>query len=152
MAQMVTPEAAKALVGSDLGTSDWLLIDQAKVNAFADVTGDHQFIHVDPEAAAKTPFGGPIAHGFLTLSLTAALQPANSIVLQGIKMGINYGCDKLRFLQPVRVGKRVRVRGKLLGIEDKGGGRYLLRNETTVEIEGEDKPALIAEWLMMQAT
>ena len=149
MAQMVTPEAAKALVGSDLGTSDWLLIDQAKVNAFADVTGDHQFIHVDPEAAAKTPFGGPIAHGFLTLSLTAALQPANSIVLQGIKMGINYGCDKLRFLQPVRVGKRVRVRGKLLGIEDKGGGRYLLRNETTVEIEGEDKPALIAEWLTM---
>ena len=152
MAQMVTPEAAKALVGSDLGTSDWLLIDQAKVNAFADVTGDHQFIHVDPEAAAKTPFGGPIAHGFLTLSLTAALQPSNAIVLQGIKMGINYGCDKLRFLQPVRVGKRVRVRGKLLGIEDKGGGRYLLRNETTVEIEGEDKPALIAEWLSMQAT
>ena len=152
MAQMVTPEAAKALVGSDLGTSDWVLIDQEKVNAFADVTGDHQFIHVDPEAAAKTPFGGPIAHGFLTLSLTAALQPSNSIVLQGIKMGINYGCDKLRFLQPVRVGKRVRVRGKLLGIEDKGGGRYLLRNETTVEIEGEDKPALIAEWLMMQAT
>jgi acyl dehydratase len=149
---MVTPEAARALIGTDLGTSDWVLIDQAKVNAFADVTGDHQFIHVDPEAAAKTPFGGPIAHGFLTLSLTAALPPANAIVLQGIKMGINYGCDKLRFLQPVRVGKRVRVRGKLLGIEDKGGGRYLLRTETTVEIEGEDKPALIAEWLSMQAT
>jgi acyl dehydratase len=152
MAQMVTPEGARALIGTDLGTSDWVLIDQAKVNAFADVTGDHQFIHVDPEAAAKTPFGGPIAHGFLTLSLTAALPTSNAIVLQGIKMGINYGCDKLRFLQPVRVGKRVRVRGKLLGIEDKGGGRYLLRNETTVEIEGEEKPALIAEWLSMQAT
>jgi acyl dehydratase len=101
MAQMVTPEGARALIGTDLGTSDWVLVDQAKVNAFADVTGDHQFIHVDPEAAAKTPFGGPIAHGFLTLSLTAALQPSNAIVLQGIKMGINYGCDKLRFLQPV---------------------------------------------------
>ena len=152
MAQMLTPDAARALIGTDLGASDWLLIDQEKVNAFADVTGDHQFIHVDPVAAAMTPFGGPIAHGFLTLSLTAALQAPGAIVLQGIKMGINYGCDKLRFLQPVRVGKRIRVRSKLLGIEDKGGGRYLLRNETTVEIEGEDKPALIAEWLTMQAT
>ena len=148
--QIVTPEAAAALAGQDLGHSEWKLIDQAMVDAFAAVTGDHQFIHVDPVAAAATPFGGTIAHGFLTLSLLAVLQPAGAIVLQGVKMGINYGCDKLRFVQPVRVGKRIRVHGKFLGIEDKGCGRYLLRSAIMVEIEGEDKPALIAEWLGMQ--
>ena len=148
----ITPAELATKVGEKIGTSEWILVDQEMINKFADATGDHQFIHVNEEMAKMTPFGGTIAHGFLTLSLTAALQPSNAIVLQGIKMGINYGCDKLRFLQPVRVGKRVRVRGKLLGIEDKGGGRYLLRNETTVEIEGEEKPALIAEWLSMQAT
>lgn len=150
MPNIVSPEAAKALIGKDLGASEWLLIDQARVNAFADVTNDHQFIHVDPEAAAKTPFGGPIAHGFLTLSLLAGLRPDGAIQLDGVKMGVNYGADKLRFLTPVRVGKRIRVRHKLLSIDDKGGGRYLLKTEMTVEIEGEDKPALIADWLGMQ--
>jgi acyl dehydratase len=150
MPRIVTPEAARALIGVDLGASDWLEIDQARVNAFADVTNDHQFIHIDPEAAAKTPFGGPIAHGFLTLSMLAGLKPEGAIQLQGIKRGVNYGCDKLRFLTPVRVGKRIRVRHKLLSIDDKGEGRYLLKTENTVEIEGEDKPALIADWLAMQ--
>ena len=146
----VTPEAAAALVGHDLGVSDWLLVDQARVDLFAEATGDRQFIHVDPVAAAKTPFGGTIAHGFLTLSLLATLQPEGAIVLEGIKMGVNYGTEKLRFLAPVRTGKRVRARHRLLGIEDRGGGRYLTRTEVTIEIEGEDKPALIAEWLGMQ--
>jgi acyl dehydratase len=150
MSQNITPEAAKALIGVDLGASEWFLIDQDRVNAFADVTNDHQFIHIDPVAAAMTPFGGTIAHGFLTLSLLAGLRPEGAIALEGVKMGVNYGCEKLRFLTPVRVGKRVRVRHKLQAIDDKGGGRFLLRTEMTVEIEGEDKPALIAEWLGMQ--
>ena len=150
MVQVLTPEAAAALVGTDLGVSDWLLVDQARVDLFAQATGDHQFIHVDPVAAAATPFGGTIAHGFLTLSLLAVLMPEGAIVLQGIKMGVNYGIEKQRFLAPVLTGKRVRARHKLLALEDKGGGRWLTRTEVTVEIEGEDKPALIAEWLGMQ--
>jgi acyl dehydratase len=150
MVQMLTPEAAAALVGSDLGVSDWLLVDQARVDLFAEATGDRQFIHVDPVAAAATPFGGTIAHGFLTLSLLAVLMPEGAIVLRGIKMGVNYGIEKQRFIAPVRTGKRVRARHKLLAVEDKGGGRWLTRTEVTVEIEGEDKPALIAEWLGMQ--
>ena len=121
-----------------------------RFDAFADATGDHQFIHVDPAAAAATPFGGTIAHGFLTLSLIAVLLPERAIVLEGIKMGVNYGFDKVRFLAPVRSGKRVRARHKLLDFSDKGGGRFLTSIEVTVEIEGEDKPALIAEWLGMQ--
>jgi acyl dehydratase len=152
MVQMVTPEAVQALVGTDLGVSDWVLVDQARIDAFAECTGDHQFIHVNPEMAKQTPFGGTIAHGFLTLSLTAAMMPEGAIVMQGIKMGVNYGFEKVRFLAPVRSGKRVRARHKLLAVEDKGGGRYLTRTEVTVEIEGEDKPALMAEWLGMQFT
>lgn len=137
-------------VGQEVGVSDWILIDQARINAFADCTEDHQFIHVDPEAAAKTPFGGTIAHGFLTLSLMSQMSYQAAPVLQGVAMGVNYGFDKLRFLQPVRAGSKVRGRFKLLSAEDKGGGRWLIKNEVTVEIEGVDKPALIAEWLGMQ--
>lgn len=137
-------------VGQEVGVSDWILIDQARINAFADCTEDHQFIHVDPEAAAKTPFGGTIAHGFLTLSLMSLMSYQAAPVLEGVAMGVNYGFDKLRFLQPVRAGSRVRGRFKLLSAEDKGGGRWLIRNEVTVEIEGGDNPALIAEWLGMQ--
>ncbi|MEY2883846.1 MAG: hypothetical protein RL490_1570 [Pseudomonadota bacterium] len=150
MVQLLTPEAAAALVGTDLGVSDWLLVDQARVDLFAEATGDRQFIHIDPVAAAATPFGGTIAHGFLTLSLLAVLMPEGAIVLQGIKMGVNYGIEKQRFIAPVRTGSRVRARHKLLALEDKGGGRWLTRTEVTVEIEGQDKPALIAEWLGMQ--
>lgn len=148
--QTISPAAAALLVGEDLGCSDWKLVDQAMIDAFADLTGDHQFIHVDPVAASQTPFGGTIAHGFLTLSLLAMLRPPGAIELQGAKMGVNYGSDKVRFLQPVRSGSRVRARHKLLAIDDKGAGRWLITNEITIEIEGEEKPALIAHWLGMQ--
>lgn len=148
--QIVTPDEAAALVGADLGVSEWLHVDQAKIDAFADTTGDHQFIHVDPVRAAQTPFGGTIAHGFLTLSLVASMMPERAVVLQGIKMGVNYGFEKVRFLQPVRSGSRIRARHRLKSIDDKGSGRFLLNTEVTVEIEGVDKPALIADWLGMQ--
>lgn len=148
--QMLSPEAAKALIGTDLGASDWYLIDQEMVNKFADLTNDHQFIHVNPEAAKMTPFGGTIVHGFFTLSMLAGLQPEGAIVLEGIKMGVNYGCDRIRFLEPVPVGSRIRARHKLKAVDDKGGGRWLLTSEVTIEIEGKEKPALIADWLGMQ--
>jgi acyl dehydratase len=148
--QILTPEQATVLIGTDLGASDWLLVDQSRVDAFAETTEDRQFIHVDPVAAAATPFGGTIAHGFLTLSLLAVLLPEGTIVLEGIKMGVNYGFERIRFLAPVRTGRRIRARHALLAVEDKGGGRYLLRTEVTVEIEDEEKPAIIAEWLTMQ--
>ncbi len=150
--QMLSPDAARALVGTDLGTSDWWLIDQPMVDKFADLTNDHQFIHVNPEMAKQTPFGGTIVHGFFTLSMLAGLQPPGAIVLEGIKMGVNYGCDRIRFLEPVPVGSRIRARHKLKAIEDKGSGRWLLTSEVTIEIEGKDKPALIADWLGMQFT
>ena len=146
----ISTEELLARIGQEVGVSDWIEIDQARINAFADCTEDHQFIHVDPEAAAKTPFGGTIAHGFLTLSLMSQMSYQAAPVLQGVAMGVNYGFDKLRFLQPVRAGSRVRGRFKLLSAEEKGTGRWLIKNEVTVEIEGGDKPALIAEWLGMQ--
>lgn len=148
--KIATLAEAQQLVGQDLGVSDWTLIDQKMIDAFADVTGDHQFIHVNPDLAKQTPFGGTIAHGFLSLSLIASMMPENALVLDGIKMGVNYGFEKVRFLQPVKSGKRVRARHKLLAVEDKGHGRNLTRTEVTIEIEGEEKPALIAEWLGMQ--
>src|SRR5690606_4599731 len=115
-----------------------------------DCTEDWQFIHVDPEAAATTPFGGTIAHGFLTLSLLSKMTFEATPVLEGVAMGVNYGFDKVRFLQPVRAGSRVRGRFRLLEAAEKSPGRWLLKHEVTVEIEGQDKPALIAEWLGMQ--
>jgi len=138
------------LIGQEVGLSKWIEIDQARINAFADCTEDWQFIHVDPEAAKQTPFGGTIAHGFLTLSLMSAMSYDAVGALEGVTMGVNYGFDKLRFLAPVPVGSRVRGRFKLLSAEDKGGGRWLIKHEVTVEIDGSDKPALIAEWLGMQ--
>ena len=146
----ISTEQLLARIGQEVGVSDWIEIDQARIDAFADCTEDHQFIHVDPVAAAQTPFGGTIAHGFLTLSLMSQMSYQAAPVLQGVAMGVNYGFDKLRFLQPVRAGSRVRGRFKLLSAEEKGTGRWLIKNEVTVEIEGGDKPALIAEWLGMQ--
>ncbi len=143
------------LIGQEVGLSKWIEIDQARINAFADCTEDWQFIHVDPEAAKQTPFGGTIAHGFLTLSLMSAMTYDAVPALEGVTMGVNYGFDKLRFIAPVPVGSKVRGRFKLLSAEDKGPGpggavRWLIKHEVTVEIEGSDKPALIAEWLGMQ--
>ena len=130
------------LIGTEVGVSDWLLVDQDRVNKFADATGDHQWIHVDVERA-KREIGGPIAHGYLTLSLIPFLS-SKLMRVSGVTRGINYGSDKVRFVNMVRVGKRVRLRQKLIGVEPKAGG-VQLKNECTIEIEGEDKPACIAE-------
>ena len=146
---MTKPSDLPSLVGQEVGLSRWITIDQARIDAFARITEDEQFIHVDPERAKQTPFGGTIAHGFLTLSLASAMAEAVE-PLDGVVMGVNYGFDKLRFLAPVPAGSKVRGRFKLLSAEDKGGGRWLLKHELTVEIDGGDKPALIAEWLSMQ--
>ena len=141
-----------SLVGQEVGLSHWITVDQARIDAFARITEDEQFIHVDPERARATPFGGTIAHGFLTLSLASAMSYDAVAPLDGVAMGVNYGFDKLRFLAPVPAGSNIRGRFRLLSAEDKGGGRWLLKHELTVEIEGGDKPALIAEWLSMQMT
>jgi acyl dehydratase len=147
---MTKPSELASLIGQEVGVSRWIEIDQARIDAFAKITEDEQFIHVDPEAAKATPFGGTIAHGFLTLSLASAMSYDAVKPLEGVVMGVNYGLDKLRFLAPVPAGSKVRGRFKLLSADDKGGGRWLLKHELTVEIEGSEKPALIAEWLGMQ--
>jgi len=147
---MTRPADLAPLIGKEMGVSRWFVVDQARIDAFAEVTEDRQFIHVDPEAARATPFGGTIAHGFLTLSLASAMTYDAVPPLEGVVMGVNYGFDKLRFLAPVPAGSRIRGRFRLLSAEDKGGGRWLLKHELTVEIEGSEKPALIAEWLGMQ--
>jgi len=147
---VMTTSELQSLVGQQVGISRWFEVSQARIDAFADCTEDRQFIHVDPEAAQVTPFGGTIAHGFLTLSLASAMSYDAVAPLEGAVMGINYGFDRLRFLAPVRAGSRVRGRFRLLSAEDRGAGRWLLKHEITVEIEGDDKPALIAEWLGMQ--
>src|ERR1044071_7798980 len=134
-------------LGSEVGVSDWLLVDQARIDAFADVTEDPQFIHIDPAAAAATPFGGTIAHGFLTLSLLSRMAADAMLRPADIRMGVNYGLEKIRFLAPVRSGSRVRGRFVLQRFEEKRPGQYQFVHEVSVEIEGEDKPALIAEWI-----
>ena len=145
---VVTVDELKAMTGTVVGVSDWLTVDQSMINKFADATGDHQFIHIDEEKAKLTPFGGTIAHGFLTLSLMPVLtQMTDMPRMDGIKMGVNYGGNKTRFLAPVRSGKRVRGHFKLLEIAEKRPGQYQQTVEYTLEIEGEDKPALIAEWV-----
>ncbi|MGB3846948.1 MaoC family dehydratase [Sphingopyxis sp. YF1] len=144
----ITPQEMKELVGQSLGTSEWLLVDQDMINKFADATGDHQFIHIDEEKAKLTPFGGTIAHGFLTLSLFPVLMAKSDCPRPaGVKMGVNYGGNKVRFLAPVRSGKRVRGHFKLLELDEKRPGQWQQTLEFTVEIEGEEKPALMAEWI-----
>ncbi|ADR62162.1 MULTISPECIES: MaoC family dehydratase [Pseudomonas] len=136
-------------VGKELGHSEWLKIDQQRINLFAEATGDFQFIHVDPEKAAKTPFGGTIAHGFLTLSLIPKLIEDILVLPQGLKMVVNYGLDSVRFIQPVKVDSRVRLKVKLGEVVEKKPGQWLLKAIATLEIEGEDKPAYIAESLSL---
>jgi acyl dehydratase len=149
MALTLNPDQLPQYIGKEVGVSDWLTVDQARINQFAEATGDHQYIHVDPERAAATPFGSTIAHGFLTMSLMVLMGYEGSTKLENTVMGINYGFDKLRFINPVKVDSRIRGRFRLLSAEQKKPGHYLLKHEVTVEIEGEDKPALIAEWLGM---
>jgi acyl dehydratase len=136
-------------VGAEIGVSDWILVDQGAIDRFADVTQDHQFIHVDAHAAAKTPFGGTVAHGFLTLSLLSRMAADVLLVPEGMKMGVNYGFEKVRFLAPVHSGKRVRGRFTLASMDEKRPGQYQFVHNVTVEIEGEDKPALIADWIAL---
>lgn len=136
-------------VGKELGRSAWLKIDQQRINLFAEATGDFQFIHVDPEKASKTPFGSTIAHGFLTLSLIPKLMEDILVLPEGLKMVVNYGLDSVRFIQPVKVDSQVRLKVELTDATEKKPGQWLLKATATLEIEGEEKPAYIAEPLSL---
>jgi acyl dehydratase len=142
----------RSRVGKEVGVSGWLAVDQARIAAFAEATEDRQFIHLDPDAAAQTAFGGTIAHGFLTLSLLSRMAAEAILIPPSAKMVVNYGLDRVRFLAPVKSGKRIRGRFTLESIDEKAGGQLLLRHLVTVEIEGEDKPALSAQWLALLFT
>lgn len=137
----------RTIVGTEVGVSDWIMVDQTMINAFADATDDHQFIHVDPERAKETAFGGTIAHGFLTLSLLSAMNFNCVPKIREQTMGVNYGFDKIRFMSPVKAGTRVRGRFKLAEARLRGAGMMMLTYEVTVEIENERKPALTATWI-----
>ncbi|MEM8826288.1 MAG: MaoC family dehydratase [Pseudomonadota bacterium] len=139
----------KALEGKEIGRSDWMEVTQDRINQFADATNDHQFIHVNPEAAAKTPFGQTIAHGFLTLSLLAGMGFECLPGVEGAKMGVNYGLNKVRFMAPVKSGKRVRGIFVAKEVKERGRGILQMIYDVTVEIEGEEKPALKAEWIAL---
>jgi acyl dehydratase len=145
-------EEIRRRVGDEIGVSGWITIGQDRIAAFADATEDRQFIHVDSEAAARTPFGGTIAHGFLTLSLLSRMAAETILLPDTTKMVVNYGLDRVRFLAPVASGKRVRGRFTLDCVEEKAPGQILLRHVVSVEIEGEDKPALSAVWLTLLFT
>ena len=142
-------EDIKGRIGQEIGVSGWLLVDQAAIDAFADVTQDRQFIHVDPEAAARTPFGGTIAHGFLTLSLLSRMAADVMLRPESLRMGVNYGFERVRFIAPVRSGSRVRGRFTLASAEEKRPGQWQFVHNVAVEIEGEEKPALTADWITM---
>ncbi len=140
-------QALQAEVGRTY-VSDWLLVDQPMIDQFAEVTGDHQFIHVDPARAANTPFGGTVAHGFLLLSLLPRLQATMARPrLEGVLMAVNYGCERVRFVTPVRSGSRVRAISTLVSVEEKRPGQLQQLADTTLEVEGSAKPALTAQWL-----
>ena len=141
----VTYEQLTEQVGAKLGPTEWMTIDQARIDLFADATDDHQWIHVDPEAAAKGPFGATIAHGYLTLSLVNSFMP-DLLTVTNTSMGVNYGCDKVRFPSPVKVGSRVRGRGEVVSVEPAGQGLQALVR-VTVEIEGQDRPACVVDTL-----
>jgi acyl dehydratase len=145
----MTIDALIGLVGTETGVSHWITIDQKRIDAFAEITEDRQFIHIDPEAARATPFGGTIAHGFLTLSMLSALAGDAMPRPADLAMSVNYGFDKMRFLSPVPAGSRIRGRFKLESVTSRGENEFLARNIATVEIEGAAKPALIAEWLAL---
>lgn len=137
-------------IGEELGVSDWITIDQGMIDTFADCTNDHQWIHVDVERARReSPFGAPVAHGFLTLSLVSGLAHSIGVRPQPLETSINYGLDRLRFITPVKVGSRVRLRSILTGFEEREPGQYLMKTDSIVEIEGEEKPALVAETLVL---
>ena len=144
---IATLDEIRTKVGQPIGSSDWIMVDQSRIDAFAETTEDRQFIHVDPAAAAQTPFGGTVAHGFLSLSLLSRMAADVMMVPDTTLMAVNYGLDRVRFIAPVRSGKRVRGHFTLATIEDKAPGQYLFHHDVSVEIEGEPKPALTARWL-----
>ncbi len=149
MALTLNVDRLNDYIGKEVGISEWLLVDQERINQFADATGDHQYIHVDSDRAAQTPFGTTIAHGFLTMSLMVLMGYEGSTKLENSVMGINYGFDKLRFINPVKVNSKIRGRFQLISAEEKKPNQWLLKHNITVEIAGEEKPALVAEWLGM---
>ena len=150
MFKIVKPSEIDTVLGTEVGVSDWVTIDQERIDKFADATMDHQFIHVDPEQATPV-FGSTIAHGFLSLSMVAGIPFDQEIgmVLDGTKMGLNYGLDKVRFLSPVPVDSKVRIRMKCIDVTEKNPGQYLAKTEVTMEIKGIEKPAFVAETLSM---
>ncbi len=149
MSQIIRISELPAFEGRELEVSSWLEISQQRINQFADATNDHQFIHVDQEQAARTPFGGTIAHGLLLLSIAPFLLEENTIRPEGLVMGVNYGSDKVRYLQPVRAGQRVRAHQTILQITQKNSTNWLFKILVSLEIENSEKPALIAELLLM---
>ena len=151
MIGLVPAEKLADYVGKEIGSSEWFEVDQDRINLFADATLDHQFIHVDSEKATPL-FGSTIAHGFLSLSLLPHLTSQAVLAPENLKMVFNYGLDKVRFINPVNVGSKVRTHSKCLSVDDKGDGRYLMKTEVVMEIEGVDKPAYIAETLSMFMT
>ncbi|HEY0445029.1 MAG TPA: MaoC family dehydratase [Allosphingosinicella sp.] len=144
---VATLDEIRAKVGGEIGASPWIEVSQQSIDRFADVTGDHQFIHVDPELASRTPFGGTVAHGFLTLSLLSQMAASVMLVPDTLKMAVNYGFEKVRFIAPVKSGKRVRGRFVLAAVAEKRPGQWQFLHSVTVEIEGEDRPALTADWI-----
>ena len=151
MIGLVPAEKLVNYVGQEIGSSDWFEVDQDRIDMFADATLDHQFIHIDSEKATPL-FGSTIAHGFLSLSLVPHLTSQAVLAPENLKMVFNYGLDKVRFINPVNVGSKVRTHSKCVSVDDKGDGRYLMKTEVTMEIEGVDKPAYIAETLSMFVT
>ena len=148
--KVLNKESMQDMVGQELGVSDWIVVDQDSINLFADVTKDHQYIHVDPEKAAQTPFKKTIAHGFLSLSMLSYFaENGCGAIIENAKMAINYGFDKVRFIQAVTVDSHIRGRSTLLSVIEKAPGQYLFKQTVVVEIKGNDKPALIADWLTL---
>jgi acyl dehydratase len=148
-AKSLTLDEYRALVGQEVGVSDWIDVPQDKINAFAEVTGDHQFIHVNPELAAQTPFGTTIAHGYLTLSLLSVMAYQAMPGIKGTRMGVNYGLNKVRFMAPVKSGKKVRGRFTIADVTQRPDGAWQTTVNVSVEIDGETKPALAAEWITL---
>tara|TARA_B100000945_G_scaffold300982_1_gene283311 strand:- start:276 stop:731 length:456 start_codon:yes stop_codon:yes gene_type:complete len=151
MIGLVPAEKLVDYIGQEIGSSDWFEVDQDRIDMFADATLDHQFIHIDSEKASPL-FGSTIAHGFLSLSLVPHLTSQAVLAPENLKMVFNYGLDKVRFINPVNVGSKVRTHSKCVSVDDKGDGRYLMKTEVTMEIEGVEKPAYIAETLSMFVT
>jgi acyl dehydratase len=144
---VITLDEIRSRVGQEIGVSGWLTMNQERIDEFADSTEDRQFIHVDPQAAAQTPFGTTIAHGFLSLSMLSRMAAEVMLIPDTTRMALNYGLDRVRFIAPVKSGKRIRGRFRLDSVDEKAAGQLLFRHTVTVEIEGEEKPALTAEWL-----